>query len=176
MFCHHGRDVQLVIHGDDFTYLGYDEDLDWLTQEIQKIFEVKIRGRIGPEPKDEKTMRILNRCIEWRPTGIAYEADPLHAEIICQEMGIPEKCAMISTPGVKSKIDDPEDDELVSGPDATAYRRLAARANFLAQDRPDIQYSVKELASGMAKPTQRHMKMFIRLAKYLRCHPRYIIF
>ena len=33
------------------------------------------------------------------------------------------------------------------------FRALAARANYLAQDRPDIQYAVKEVARRMSVPT-----------------------
>ena len=36
---------------------------------------------------------------------------------------------------------------------ATAFRKVSARANYLAADRPDIMYSVKELCRHMAKPT-----------------------
>eukprot|EP00969_Alexandrium_andersonii_P096212 4248494-Alexandrium_andersonii.AAC.1 len=32
--------------------------------------------------------------------------------------------------------------------EATRYRALAARANYLAQDRPDVQYATKELRRG----------------------------
>ena len=32
-------------------------------------------------------MRVLNRIVEWRHDGIAYEADQRHAEIIISGMG-----------------------------------------------------------------------------------------
>ena len=33
----------------------------------------------------------------------------------------------------------------------TQYKSIVARANYLAADRPDIQYAVKALATSMAK-------------------------
>lgn len=33
-FDHGSRDIHFVINGDDLTYLGCDEDLDWLQTEI----------------------------------------------------------------------------------------------------------------------------------------------
>ena len=36
--------------------------------------------------------------------------------------------------------------------DATAYRGLCARLNYLGQDRPDIRYFAKEASRGMANP------------------------
>ena len=56
--------------------------------------------------------------------------------------------------------------------EATLYRGLAARANYLAQDRPDIQYSVKEIARRMATPTGRDWGLLKRLARYLVGAPR----
>ena len=29
-FYHHGRDVACVVHGDDFTFSAFEEDLDWV--------------------------------------------------------------------------------------------------------------------------------------------------
>ena len=60
----------IVIHGDDFTSLGSEEDLNWFRSEIQKKFEVKLRGRIGPGSSDQKSIRLLNRVFEWTPEGI----------------------------------------------------------------------------------------------------------
>ena len=66
-----------------------------------------------------------------------------------------------------------------SGPDfskadATKYRGLAARANYLAQDRLDVQFAVKEIARRMSSPKEGDMGLFRRLAKYLIGAPRAI--
>ena len=45
------------MHGDDFTLLGSPVDLDWFEKKSKEEFEVKIRGRLGPEEKDDKSMR-----------------------------------------------------------------------------------------------------------------------
>ena len=42
----------------------------------------------------------------------------------------------------------------MSAEDARNYRGLAARANYLAQDRPEIQYAVKEAARRMSSPAK----------------------
>ncbi len=51
--------------------------------------------------------------------------------------------------------------------DASQFRALAARANYLAQDRPDIQFAVKEVARRMARPTTADWSLLKRLARYL---------
>ncbi len=62
--------------------------------------------------------------------------------------------------------------EVLGSADATLYRALAARANYLAQDRPDLQYAVKEIARRMARPTGSDWVLLKRLARYLLHAPR----
>ena len=120
-------------------------------------------------------MRILNRCVEWGPDGIKYEADPRHAEVIVRELRLDKSSSVISTPGAKEKVDEDHEDELLDGEWSTRFRRLIAGANFLSIDRPDIQYAVKELSSDMANPCVQHGKGIVRLGKSLKHKPRCII-
>ena len=55
------------------------------------------------------------------------------------------------TPGVKEMPSGQE--EPLAAADATRYQALVSRANYLAMDRCDIQYAVKELLRSMANPT-----------------------
>ena len=141
---------------------------------MQEEYDIKLRGRLGPEKHDDKSMRILNRCLEWRSDGLYYEPDPRHAEIIIQQMGV-EKSASVVTPGIKT-TPLPEEEDLALKPEyATKFRRIIARANFLAQDRVNIQYAVKETAKGMANPKQSDWDKLVRIAKYLLGHRRYVM-
>ena len=87
-FYNEEQDIRCVVHGDDFTFLGTDGALTWIQKSMQACYEVKVRGRLGPQPKDDKIIRILNRVVEWTPQGIRYEGDQRHAEIIVREMGL----------------------------------------------------------------------------------------
>ena len=57
---------------------------------------------------------------------------------------------------------------------ASTYRALAARANYLAQDRPDIHFATKELCREMSEPTLRGWNRLKRLGRYLVAYPRYV--
>ena len=87
-FTHKSRDLKVVVHGDDFTVLGRDEDLDYFQHGIQGEFDVKVRGRLGSGKNDDKCMRILNRIVRWTDSGLRVEADPRHVEILIKEMGL----------------------------------------------------------------------------------------
>ena len=58
------------------------------------------------------------------------------------------------------------------GAAATRFRAVAARANYLAGDRPDIQYALKEVCRKMAKPVRGDWQKLIRLGWYLKGGPR----
>ena len=51
--------------------------------------------------------------------------------------------------------------------DATTFRALSARANYLAQDRPDISFSAKELCREFAAPNDQSLLKLKRLGRYL---------
>ena len=46
-FWHEGRSMWCVVHGDDFTFTGYDEDLDFIESIMKDAYEIKVRGRLG---------------------------------------------------------------------------------------------------------------------------------
>ena len=173
-FYHPELDVQCVVHGDDFTFLGTNSSLDEVQKAMKARYEVQIRGRLGPGPKDDKSIRILNRILEWTSEGLVYEADQRHAEIIVQQLGLDKSNGTLSTPGVKTKIDEEEDEDLESHK-ATLFRGLVARANVVAADRSDIQFAVKELAKNMSNPKKSSWSALERLGKYLKRRPRFAI-
>jgi hypothetical protein len=63
---------------------------------------------------------------------------------------------------------------VLSRDEATMYRALAARANFLSQDRPDINFSTKELCREFSEPNQKSYLKLKRLVRYLLGLPRLV--
>lgn len=55
------RDILTVVHGDDFTSLGSDENLTWMETKMSEHFQHKFRGRLGRGLEGE--LRILNRVV-----------------------------------------------------------------------------------------------------------------
>ena len=44
LFHQAGRGISAVVHGDDFTAMCTDADLDWYTSELEKVFEINHVG------------------------------------------------------------------------------------------------------------------------------------
>ena len=64
--------------------------------------------------------------------------------------------------------------DILTGAEATIYRALSARINYLASDRPDVAYIAKELCRDFAHPTQKSVERLKRTVRYL-CHkPRLV--
>ena len=81
----------------------------------------------------------------------------------------------MATPGVsetKEETDGYDDSPELVGSEATAYRGVATRLNYLAMDRPDLQFSAKEISKKMAKPRAADWSKLKRLARYLVGTPR----
>ena len=70
-----------MVQRDDLTAMGTDTDLDWYTSEFEKVFHVKLRGRIS-EGTGKAEVRILNRIVRIVPNGVRYEANPRHRELL----------------------------------------------------------------------------------------------
>ena len=104
----------------------------------------------------------------WSQDGIQYGADQRHANIVVDELGLKDS-KPVSTPGSKEDVDRMLLDlrEPLGPGESTQYRALAARLNYFAPDRPDIQFATKEVARHMANPTIGNWLLMKRLGRYL---------
>jgi len=169
---HESKDIRCVVHGDDFTFIGPEDELKDIAKKMGEWYSIKMRGIIGPERHDLKKIDILNRTVEWDiERGIVYRADRKHVQIIAKDMGIEMSSNGVDVPGAKAEAEDPENDVALVGAEATKFRAIAARANYLALDRPDIQFSTKEICRSMSAPKQSDWVKLKRLARYLVKHP-----
>ena len=132
-------------------------------------------------------MRVLNRIVRIHPRrGITIEPDPRYAEILIRDLD-GDSGRLVTTPVTKDDIKESvesitEDvyekarngktkrgsnrvgdcDELDDA-QITKYRALVARANYLAVDRGDIAFCVKELARCMSSPSRQDWERLRRL-------------
>ena len=183
-FSHQQRLLAMTVHGDDFTAAGSDQDLAWLRAQFEQKFEVKVQI-LGPGPGQKKEVRVLNRVIRWTDGGLEFEADQRHAEMVVRDLGL-ENAKAVATPGTREDqalgsvpevsvaVEIEDDSPLLGAEEATLYRGVAARCNYLAQDRVDIQYSCKECSRRMARPRQGDWAALKRIGRYLKGSPRLI--
>ena len=171
LFVNMTRDLQVSIHGDDVTSLGFEDNLQWLRERLSDRYELKFGGMLGPDlDTDVQDVSLLNRLIHFGANETTVEADPRHVQILKSELGLGD-AKTVTTPGVScSANDSPE----LSAVETSRYRSMVMRCNYLALDRPDICYASKELARNMQKPRQGHFQGLKRLVRYLSGRPRLV--
>ena len=113
--------------------------------------------------------------LEWDVEAITPKADSKHRSAILEAFGLTEESRGITVPAETDAIDPGDEEEELEAGEITKFRGLAARANYLGQDRPDIQFATKEVCRGMARPNRASMKKMKRLARYLLEVPEGII-
>ena len=161
------RRIRCVVHGDDFTLSGRLRVLREVAEQLKKVYELKVRGVLGDEPGDDKEVTILNRTLRWTAEGLEYQADDRHVQEITGYFGLEDGSKGLNAAMGKEPAEEEDAAEDLQAPRDREYRALAARANYLALDRPDIQCAAKEICREMAKPTTRSLARVKRLARYL---------
>jgi hypothetical protein len=172
-FYHARLGVRCIVHGDDFVLSGTAGALDEVKARMHERFLLKELGRLGGDPGELRELRVLNRIVQWTPQGLRYEADPRHGEILVRGVAGAERA--LSVPGTPSKDFDPQNAEAELPPAiASLFRSFAARANYLAMDRPDLAQATKELCRRMSAPTAADLRALGRVARYVVGSPRVV--
>ena len=171
IFYHKSTGMALTVHGDDFTISGPERALTWLEEYLKTAWDVKATT-LGPGSHQAREIRVLNRSIRWTARGLEYEADARHRQVILKELDL-EGCRPVTTPyGPQEQGCLQDEGELLSGPEATKYRAICERLNYLAADRPDIQYAANECSKRMALPRKPDWLLLKRVGRYFAGAPR----
>ena len=173
VFYHDEWDVKTVVHGDDYASSGPAEGLAKLKQALEEKFDIRDTFILGYEDGDLREGKVLNRIVRAGDDGWELEADPRHAELLIQQMEL-EASKGVVTPGVDDVAEAGDDEELNDKEEIKKFRGVAARMNYLAQDRPDIAFAAKEVCREMAKPTTGSWRRARRIVRYLVRRPRMV--
>jgi hypothetical protein len=175
MYYHSVKMLRVLVHGDDFVSTGGASEGRWFKKILENRFEIKTVV-VGSSEGEESEARILNRIIRVTEHGWELEADQRHVDIIVEKLNLKE-AKSVKTPAEDDKRWQEEEDAVpLREADSSGFRELAARANYLALDRLDIQYATKEVCRGMSAPTKGRLRRLRRLARYLIGTPRMIVY
>ena len=180
MYYHRARGIRTLVHGDDYASVGSVVSLRWLKARLEETFDMKTVIAGHSEATDiVREAKILNRVIRATSEGWEYECDQRHAEIMIEAMGLTGS-RPLGTPASDDshKKEDSEEAigrEPLDAEHTTMYRALVARANYMAQDRAELQFPVKELCRYMSAPDADAWARLKRLVKYLVGRPRAVM-
>ena len=169
---HPQRDIDTVVHGDDFVAVAEDEHLDYFERVLENSMEIKRVGRTGPGRSSAG--KVLKRVVSWTGDGFTWEADPKLLEKLLTLLNMTGgKGATV--PGAKDiGKDDRDVNSELQDAEAKIVQAAAGLEQYIALDRPDIAYSVKTALQQMSKPTKLMMLRVIKVARYLKSNPRLV--
>ena len=117
------------------------------------------KRRLIVNPPDRK--RILREVLV---NGPAWE--PSTAELILKVSKKTFKAKRMGAKAAKA-MEFQSEGEVLTTSEASLFRALAARANYLAMDRPECAFATKELCRFFATPTKTGAEQLKRLIRYL---------
>ena len=163
---HKTRAVWISIHVDDELLAGQRGDSLWLVEELEKVFRVE---KEGPYPLNRigngEELRYLKRKYVFVGEGIVVQPNEKYIKKLLElyDLG---RLKSKATPEHVDLVKEDKSKEL--GPEETKrFRSGLGSVLYLAQNRIDIQYASKCLASSMSKPTQQALKCLKHLILYL---------
>ena len=166
------RDIDTVVHGDDFVAVAEDGQLDHFEQVPENSMEIKRVGRTGPGRSG--TGKVLKHVVNWSGVGFTWEADPKLTEKLLNMQNLREGKVALTRGGKDIGKDDRDVDCELEYHDAKLVQATAGFEQYIALDRPDIAYSVKTALQQMSKPTKLMQRRVVRVARDLKNNPRLI--
>ena len=173
---------RVIVHGDDFLILGTQETIDAFEKMLATKYEYKKLFNIGTDQGDCNSGIFLNRVLELRrePKGtwnLTLEPDARHAQIIIEQLGLHNDRTGVEMPNEKRSSEQQHRDaqsKALNSRDTALYKSAVMRAAYLAQDRIDINESMKSLARCMAEPNEAVVQRLRRLGRYLVKYPNVV--
>ena len=117
----------------------------------------------GHRPWPER--KLFGEKILWEADGISIEGEKKYIDTMILEWDLANSSGL-STPGHNEDKREAGGDEELRPRLTTAFRRSAAMANYMAQDRPDISFASKEVSRGMPCPTRLDTVKLKRMIRY----------
>ena len=109
VFFHPERSINTLVHGGDYVSAGDETSTNWMEQELAKAYEIPIQ-KLGIGSEYQQEGQVQNRIIWCTNVGWEIEADPRHAELVVEQLGIVDKS--VSTPRVSGIEEEDEDGDV----------------------------------------------------------------
>ena len=154
--------VTMCKHMDDGVLVGSNEALDRTLIAMGKVLLLKTScPQLGSETKFLGSLLIkTERGFLVKPLAKLFDS------LLLSCAGL-EKCNPVHSPGVRSESRLPDEKPLLDSAEHSLYRTIVGKLMFIAAERPDIQFCVKECARGVQSPSSRDMQRAMRICRYL---------
>eukprot|EP00971_Amphidinium_carterae_P350150 6491406-Amphidinium_carterae.1 len=165
LFYHKEKEVVLELHMDDYYGTCPESSLAWMERVLGEDIKLKRFVKHGLETRYSHLKRERVRTAE----GLRIYPNRKYTAAVLSLLNL-QSCNPVTTPVLPKGQDreEEDDDEELTKEEKNLFQRCVGVLAYLSQERPDIQYGCRLLATGLAHPTKRHMRQLRRMARYLR--------
>ena len=149
--------------------IGSNDDCNWFKEEISKCFTVKSDGPYSTDEKWES--QYLKRTLICNESGIVVEPNKKYIPKLLELLKIENRRGKSLPHHAQLESYSAErvlEKEKLGADDSRIFRGGLGICLYLAQDRPDVQESVRTLSGYMGCPTIKAMAALKHLASYLK--------
>jgi len=164
-FYHEAWQCRVMHHTDDGLIVGPPMQVGWTLAGMAEHLLLKVCGSIDIGCCFEQLGRLRVRVDANTWWTIP---DRRHAESVIADVLGNRGSKSVSTPGVKKCTRVDSEELLLGESDTLRYRSAVGSLIFLAGDREDLQFCVKQLAKRLHSPGRCDWEALCRVAKYLR--------
>ena len=168
LFRHKSCDLYLSVHIDDIVLVGTENEHRRFKEHFEKILTLKSEGPYGMERPG--VLYYLKRQISFDSEGVEISVNPKDIPKLTSLLKLQDKRARTipthSTLDVCSP-DSVKEEEMLSKEEAKIFRSALGICVYISQERADVQFAVRMLASFMSNPTKNSMNALKKLASYL---------
>eukprot|EP00435_Cladocopium_sp_Y103_P029767 s1934_g7.t1 len=158
-----GDRLFLLLHVDDKMFCGFEDEVQKLITELKTEFVIS--HKVAQFPGDE--FEFLRRTYKVTEDGLDIMPGR-YAETMVK--GLEEKYGKVKQQNTPCGDEAQEiaNPMLLPADEAALFRSLVGSGIYLSQERIELGYVIKQLASGMSSPTYGHLQVMRRLIGYLK--------
>ena len=164
VYVHTHLQVIVLAYVDDLMVFGNKDHIFIIKTKLNSVFLIKETGNLNNEGSK---VRFLGRILQRKDCGILmYEDENYYMEILKEHSM--EKCKETNTPSPATSTPTADAEDLVDTDRHSLYRRTVGKLQWQVPVRPDMAFTVKELARKLNGPTESDFKQLKHLLRYLK--------
>ena len=164
------RNSILVVHVDDIQAAGKIQHLEPVLSKIGETYELKVEGPFLTDQErmvgeSHQNIRFLKRKFTFHNHELHITCDPKYLTKLKEELKLKTKASK-PTPCTQDSQQVDNTNNLDQEQPAS-FRKCVGILLYVGQDRPDLQFAVRGLASKMSGPTHHSWKQLVHLVQYM---------
>ena len=164
------RNSILVVHVDDIQAAGKSKHLEPVLNKIGETYELKVEGPFLTDQErivgeSHQNIRFLKRKFTFHNHELHITSDPKYLTKLKEELKLKTKASKPTPCTQESQQVDNTNN--LDQEQSASFRKCVGILLYVGQDRPDLQFAVRGLASKMSGPTHHSWKQLVHLVQYM---------